>query len=85
MYHRPAKYQHLNVTPFTPQLNISIIILFLFSVTVHTFQENLLRCMLQLEDTYFELGKSCDQNCLIICDRGAMDVAACNTTVIFMI
>jgi len=85
MCHQPAKYQLLNVIPFTPPLNISFIILFLFSVTVQTFQENLLKCMLQLEDTYFELGKSCDQNCLIICDRGAMDAAACNTTIIFMI
>jgi len=41
--------------------------------------------MLQLENTYFELGESCDQNCLIICDRGAMDAAACNTKIIFII
>lgn len=57
----------------------------MFSVTVQKFQENLLKCMLQLENTYFELGESCDQNCLIICDRGAMDAAACNTKIIFMI
>jgi len=57
---------------------ISLIILFLFSVTAHKFQENLLRCMLQIENTFFELGESCDQDCLIICDRGAMDAAACN-------
>ncbi|XP_001951525.1 TRPL translocation defect protein 14 [Acyrthosiphon pisum] len=42
----------------------------------HKFQENLLRCMLQIENTFFELGESCDQDCLIICDRGAMDAAA---------
>lgn len=34
--------------------------------------------MLQIENTFFELGESCDQDCLIICDRGAMDAAACN-------
>ncbi|XP_026461474.1 TRPL translocation defect protein 14 [Ctenocephalides felis] len=40
------------------------------------FQENLLRTMLQIEDTFFELGNSCKRNCLIICDRGAMDASA---------
>lgn len=33
--------------------------------------------MLQIESTFFELGESCEQDCLIICDRGAMDAAAC--------
>ncbi|XP_066144982.1 TRPL translocation defect protein 14 isoform X2 [Euwallacea fornicatus] len=32
--------------------------------------------MLQIEDTFFELGKTCNRNCLIICDRGAMDASA---------
>lgn len=41
------------------------------------FQENLLRTMLQIENTYFDLGKACRRNCLIICDRGAMDASAC--------
>lgn len=40
------------------------------------FQENLLRCMIQIENTFFELGKSCQRNCLIICDRGTMDASA---------
>lgn len=40
------------------------------------FQENLLKTMLQIEDTFFELGKTCKRNCLIICDRGAMDASA---------
>ncbi|XP_055316408.1 TRPL translocation defect protein 14 isoform X2 [Sitodiplosis mosellana] len=40
------------------------------------FQENLLRTMIQIENTYFELGKSCSKNCLIICDRGVMDASA---------
>ncbi|XP_049823554.1 TRPL translocation defect protein 14 isoform X2 [Aethina tumida] len=40
------------------------------------FQENLLKTMLQIEDTFFELGRTCERNCLIICDRGAMDASA---------
>lgn len=40
------------------------------------FQENLLRTMIQIENTYFELGKSSKRNCLIICDRGVMDASA---------
>ncbi|CAG9863849.1 unnamed protein product [Phyllotreta striolata] len=40
------------------------------------FQENLLKTMLQIEDTFFALGKTCKRNCLIICDRGAMDASA---------
>ncbi|XP_025190370.1 TRPL translocation defect protein 14-like [Melanaphis sacchari] len=43
---------------------------------VDTFQSNLLKSMLRIEQTYFELGKTCDQDCLIICDRGVMDAAA---------
>lgn len=44
---------------------------------VYNFQENLLRTMIQIENTYFELGESCKKNCLIICDRGVMDASAC--------
>nr|CAH7741324.1 unnamed protein product [Callosobruchus chinensis] len=40
------------------------------------FQENLLKTMLQIEDTFFELGRTCKRDCLIICDRGAMDASA---------
>lgn len=43
---------------------------------VFKFQENLLKTMLQIENTFFELAKSCNRNCLIICDRGAMDPSA---------
>ena len=32
--------------------------------------------MIQIENTYFELGQSCKRNCLIICDRGVMDASA---------
>lgn len=41
------------------------------------FQENLLKTMLQIENTFFELAATCKRNCLIICDRGAMDASAC--------
>lgn len=40
------------------------------------FQENLLKTMIQIENTFFELGRTCGRNCLIICDRGAMDASA---------
>lgn len=33
--------------------------------------------MIQIENTFFALGESCTRNCLIICDRGAMDASAC--------
>ncbi|KAK3084393.1 hypothetical protein FSP39_012821 [Pinctada imbricata] len=32
--------------------------------------------MKQIEDTFFELAKTCDRNCLVICDRGLMDASA---------
>ncbi|RZC34397.1 uncharacterized protein BDFB_003019, partial [Asbolus verrucosus] len=43
--------------------------------------------MIQIENTFFELGRTCSRNCLIICDRGAMDASACkrNSVVIFYI
>lgn len=40
---------------------------------VYTFQENLVRTMLQLEQTFFDLAATCQRNTLVICDRGAMD------------
>ena len=39
-------------------------------------QENLLKTMFQLEDTYFSLASTQKRNCLVICDRGAMDASA---------
>ncbi|KAF7988970.1 hypothetical protein HCN44_007280 [Aphidius gifuensis] len=42
----------------------------------YKFQENLLRTMIQIENTFFQLGETCSRNCLIICDRGAMDASA---------
>ena len=32
--------------------------------------------MLQIENAFFDLAKCTDRNCLIICDRGAMDASA---------
>ncbi|KAK0083697.1 hypothetical protein PV325_008391 [Microctonus aethiopoides] len=32
--------------------------------------------MIQIENTFFQLGESNTRNCLIICDRGAMDASA---------
>uniref|UniRef100_T1KQV0 NadR/Ttd14 AAA domain-containing protein n=2 Tax=Tetranychus urticae TaxID=32264 RepID=T1KQV0_TETUR len=40
------------------------------------FQENLLKTMLAIETTFFDLASTCKQNCLIICDRGTLDAAA---------
>lgn len=42
----------------------------------YNFQVNLLKTMIQIENTYFELAKTCKRNCLIICDRGVMDASA---------
>ncbi|XP_063702658.1 TRPL translocation defect protein 14 isoform X2 [Culicoides brevitarsis] len=42
----------------------------------YKFQENLIHTMIQIENTYFELGRTCKRNCLIICDRGVMDASA---------
>lgn len=44
--------------------------------TAEKFQENLLLCMIRLEETYFDLAQSCEQSCIIICDRGTMDPRA---------
>ena len=41
-----------------------------------TFQENLIKTMIALESTYFQLAESCSKNCLVICDRGIMDATA---------
>lgn len=44
----------------------------------YKFQENLIRTMIQIENTFFELAESVakTRNCLIICDRGVMDASA---------
>lgn len=43
---------------------------------VEEFQEDLLLCMIQTEETFFRLARRSQQNCLIICDRGTMDARA---------
>lgn len=40
---------------------------------VYRFQENLMKTLLQLEQTFFDLAASCRRNTLVISDRGAMD------------
>jgi len=40
------------------------------------FQENLLRTMIQIENTFFALAEASQRNCLVICDRGTMDASA---------
>merc|ERR1712025_175699 len=40
------------------------------------FQENLLRTMIQIENSFFALAEASDRNCLVICDRGSMDASA---------
>ena len=51
-----------------------------FSLFLHTaiqFQENLLKTMIQMENTFFTLAERCNRDCLVICDRGTMDASAC--------
>jgi len=43
---------------------------------VEEFQEDLLLCMIQTEETFFRLARRSAQNCLVICDRGTMDARA---------
>jgi len=40
------------------------------------FQEHLVSTMMALEDTYFSMAEKCEQNVLIIADRGVMDASA---------
>merc|ERR1712210_323356 len=40
------------------------------------FQENLLRAMIQIENSFFALAEASERNCLVICDRGTMDASA---------
>lgn len=41
------------------------------------FQKNILRTILQLEATFFDMAEKDRGDVLIICDRGAMDPSAC--------
>ena len=40
------------------------------------FQEHLVTTMMALEDTYFSMAEKCQQNVLIIADRGVLDASA---------
>ena len=40
------------------------------------FQANLLKTMMQIENSFFDLANASSRNCLVICDRGAMDASA---------
>lgn len=44
--------------------------------SVEEFQEDLLLCMIQTEETFFRLARRSERNCLVICDRGTMDAKA---------
>jgi len=41
-----------------------------------TFQEELLRTMMQIENTFFQIADCIDRDVLVICDRGSMDASA---------
>jgi hypothetical protein len=51
-------------------------------VSAFKFQENLLKTMLQIENTFRDLSSACFKNCLVICDRGAMDASACKLLIL---
>ena len=46
--------------------------------SISLFQENLLKTMIQIENSFFDLANAAceDRNTLVICDRGAMDASA---------
>lgn len=72
-------YQLCSISQYKTEIKIPIDVVSTVEcfVTGYKFQENLLKTMLQIENTFFELGESCSRDCLIICDRGAMDASAC--------
>lgn len=43
------------------------------------FQEDVLKTIIQLEDTFIHLASKGETNCLIVCDRGTMDASACKS------
>ena len=61
--------------------HICVLFEFLFRTEVNIdplLQENLVKTMLCLEDTYFSMAEkiTTGQNALVICDRGTMDASA---------
>ena len=57
--------------------DILMIMVCLSCFTVYRFQENLLKTMKEIENTYFDLAETSSVNTLVICDRGTMDASAC--------
>lgn len=47
---------------------------------VYRFQENLMKTLLQLEQTFYDLAGSCQRDTLVISDRGAMDPSSYMST-----
>ena len=43
---------------------------------VYRFNENILKLIIQVENTYFEMASKSSENCLIIGDGGTMDIKA---------
>ena len=41
------------------------------------FQENILKTIVQLEQTFFDMAEGDRGNVIIVCDRGTMDPSAC--------
>ena len=41
------------------------------------FQQNMLKTVLQLEATYFDMAREDKKNVIVVCDRGTMDPSAC--------
>lgn len=49
---------------------------------MNAFQRGLLETMLSLENVYEALAAAeleAGSNCVLLCDRGAMDISACRT------
>ena len=44
---------------------------------VQQFQANIVKTILQIEQTFFDLASRDRSNCIIVCDRGVMDPSAC--------
>ena len=51
--------------------------IYIVHLVAEKFQFNLIKTMMQIEQTYFDLAEMCSTNCLVICDRGVMDPSAC--------
>ena len=46
-------------------------------VAAFQFQQNVIKTMMQVENTFHALAEHRRQNVLLICDRGVMDGSAC--------